>query len=57
MHDAIYQSTQNEPKLDRKPMLDGLEIALAELKKRLRLVTIPNLLQSGRPVSKWPHID
>jgi peptidoglycan-N-acetylglucosamine deacetylase len=57
LHDAIYPNTQIEPKSDRKPMLDGLEIALAVLKNRLRLVTIPNLLQSGKPVSKWPHTD
>ena len=57
LHDAIFPSTQAEPALDRKPMLDGLEIALSVLKNRLRFVTIPNLLRSGRPVSKWPHDD
>lgn len=57
LHDAIYKSTMTEPQLDRGPMLDGLEIALTELKKRLRFVTVPDLLRSGRPVSKWPHDD
>lgn len=54
LHDDIRGSSLPKTQLDREPMLDGLEKALAELKRQIRFVTVPELLRSGRPVSKWP---
>lgn len=54
LHDAIYRSHLAETQWDRKPMLDGLERALSVLKQKMHFVTVPELLRSGRPVSKWP---
>jgi peptidoglycan/xylan/chitin deacetylase (PgdA/CDA1 family) len=50
LHDAIYCSTVSETQWDRGPMLDGLDMALAVLKRRFRFVTVPELLQLGRAV-------
>jgi peptidoglycan-N-acetylglucosamine deacetylase len=54
LHDAIFNKTP-DTQADRKPMLDGLETALSELKQEIQFVTIPELLRYGRPVSNWPR--
>ena len=54
LHDAIYRSALPEPQWDRGPMLEGLDKALVVLKRKIRFVTIPELLLAGRPASKWP---
>jgi len=53
LHDAISSETP-DTQADRKPMLDGLEMALAVLKRQIRFITVPELLLAGRPVSDWP---
>jgi peptidoglycan-N-acetylglucosamine deacetylase len=59
LHDNLYRSPEKEadPSLpwDRKPMLQGLTSALNVLKKRIRFVTVPELLRSGQPISRWPR--
>ena len=55
LHDASCSSKVPDTQADRKPMLDGLEMALAELKRQIRFVTVPDLLRCGRPVSNWPR--
>jgi len=53
LHDAIYADLADDI-LDRKPMLDGLEKALSDLRGQIRFVTVPELLQAGKPVCNWP---
>ena len=55
LHDANCSSKVPDTQADRKPMLEGLEMALAELKRQIHFVTIPELLRYGRPVSNWPR--
>lgn len=55
LHDASCSNKVPDPQADRKPMLDGLETALSELKQEIQFVTIPELLRYGRPVSNWPR--
>ena len=55
LHDAICGSNLPETPWDRGPMLDGLEMALAVLKRQIRFVTVSELLRAGRPVSNWPR--
>lgn len=57
LHDAIYRShlPASETQSDRQPMLEGLEMALAALKRQTRFITVPELLRSGRPVGNWPR--
>ena len=58
LHDAIYASAGSSevPKeiADRVPMLNGLDEALSVLKEQIRFVTVPELLQAGKPVCNWP---
>jgi peptidoglycan/xylan/chitin deacetylase (PgdA/CDA1 family) len=51
LHDAICGG-ETGTQLEREPMLDGLEMALAALKRQIRFLTVPELLLAGRPVSK-----
>jgi peptidoglycan/xylan/chitin deacetylase (PgdA/CDA1 family) len=55
LHDAIGSGKDPDAPRDRGPMIDGLEIALPKLKKRINFVTIPKLLRNGRSVSNWPR--
>jgi peptidoglycan/xylan/chitin deacetylase (PgdA/CDA1 family) len=57
LHDAIYRShlPASETQTEREPMLDGLDKALAVLKRQIRFVTVPELLRVGRPVCNWPR--
>lgn len=54
LHDTICDSKFPEKDYDREPMIQGLEKALAVLKSHLHFVTVPILLQAGKPVSNWP---
>jgi hypothetical protein len=54
LHDTICDSKFPEKDFDRASMIQGLDEALLVLKSNLRFVTIPTLLQAGRPVSNWP---
>lgn len=54
LHDDILGSDLPKTDLDRGPMLQGLDMALAELKRQIKFVTVPELLRAGRPVSNWP---
>lgn len=54
LHDAIYHSKTPETQWDRGPMLVGLDKALTVLNQKVRFVTVPELLQIGRPVYNWP---
>ncbi len=54
LHDDIYGSDVTETVRDRVPMLGGLEKALTVLKRKMRFVTVPELLRAGRPVCNWP---
>lgn len=49
LHDNICHSTEQIPQYDRKPMLEGLRMALERLGKKFQFVTIPELLLHGRP--------
>jgi peptidoglycan/xylan/chitin deacetylase (PgdA/CDA1 family) len=54
LHDALYWSPQEiAPQEDRGPMLVALATALEQLKGRFRFVTIPELMQYGRPSQKY----
>ncbi len=55
LHDASCSSKVPDPQSDRQPMLDGLQMALAEIKRQIQFVTIPELLRYGRPLSNWPR--
>jgi peptidoglycan-N-acetylglucosamine deacetylase len=58
LHDGLSSGAGQEKSAglawNREPMLQGLEKSLAVLKERLRFVTIPELLQTGRPSCNWP---
>ena len=54
LHDAIVDRKGNEAIKDREPMIDGLDRALAQLSRTIQFVTLPSLLRTGRPVSRWP---
>lgn len=47
-HDALYSYT-DERYVDRGPMLEAVNIVLEQLCDRFRFVTVPDLLQHGRP--------
>jgi hypothetical protein len=54
LHEAIYRSRQISPQYDREPMLGAVKMVLERLSDRFRFVTVPDLLQYGRPVRvKW----
>lgn len=55
LHDAIYQSSSTDLECDRRPMIDGLEQALDELRNRFHFVTVPELLRYGHPGCHWPR--
>lgn len=55
LHDAICSDNVSDLMLDRQPMLDGLETALARLKREIKFVTVSELLHAGRPISNWPR--
>jgi peptidoglycan/xylan/chitin deacetylase (PgdA/CDA1 family) len=58
LHDCIYRrheaATDGAIAWDREPMFLGMTKALALLIEKIRFVTVPELLQAGRPVSRWP---
>lgn len=49
LHDAIRRSMQSIPQYNRGPMIRAVDMALERLSDRFRFVTIPELLQCGRP--------
>jgi peptidoglycan-N-acetylglucosamine deacetylase len=54
LHDAIYRSSLAIPQYDRSAMLEALDIALTQISNQMRFVTVPELLQYGRPaLQKW----
>ena len=54
LHDAIYRSVLARPQYDRSAMLEALDITLTQVSNQMRFVTIPELLQYGRPaLEKW----
>ena len=53
LHDAIYRSQLAETQWDRGPMLEGLDKALAVLKRQIHFLTVPELLRTGRSVCNW----
>ncbi len=55
LHDACWNNKGPDKHSDREPMLDGLNIALSELKRKIKFLTVPELLRYGRPVSNWPR--
>jgi peptidoglycan/xylan/chitin deacetylase (PgdA/CDA1 family) len=60
LHDALYQPTVQQAG-DRQAMLQAVEIVLERLHNQFRFVSVPELLQYGRPhLSNWyktPNID
>ncbi|MGQ9610171.1 MAG: polysaccharide deacetylase family protein [bacterium] len=54
LHDAIYDKKTLETIENREAMIDGLKIALSVLKQKINFITVPELLQVGRPVYNWP---
>lgn len=57
LHDAIIpRGPDSDSCLDRGYMIDALAIVLGELSPSLRFVTVPELLQLGRPVYR-PWFD
>jgi peptidoglycan-N-acetylglucosamine deacetylase len=56
LHDGSYDNRVSDDTL-REAMIGGLENALSALAGRLRFVTIPDLLRSGRAVCQWPHLS
>lgn len=54
LHDAMCGSKVPEEPGDRESMIDGLDKALTVLQKKIRFVTVPEILRAGRPVCKWP---
>jgi len=55
LHDAIHDSLESEASWDRRPMINGLDMALSILKDQIHFVTIPELIKYGHPVSNWPR--
>lgn len=51
LHDALYQ-TLEERYADRSPTLAAVDMLLDRLSRQFRFVTVPELLQSGRPGRK-----
>ena len=49
-HDAIYSSQLASTQCDREPMLSAVTMILEQLSDRFRFITVPDLLQYGRPV-------
>ena len=54
LHDAMVGSKVPEEPGGRDSMVEGLEKALIVLDRKIRFVTIPEILSVGRPVFKWP---
>jgi len=52
LHDAIYHSLMEKPQYNRCFAIEGLKLALPHLCERFQFVTVPELLQYGRPVTK-----
>jgi peptidoglycan/xylan/chitin deacetylase (PgdA/CDA1 family) len=50
LHDNIFRSILPAVQFDRKPMLRALDESLKRLQNRFQFVTVPELLQYGRPV-------
>jgi peptidoglycan-N-acetylglucosamine deacetylase len=50
LHDNIYRSILPAVQFDREPMLRALDESLKRLQNRFQFVTVPELLQYGRPV-------
>jgi peptidoglycan-N-acetylglucosamine deacetylase len=50
LHDNIYRSILPAAQFDREPMLRALDESLRRLQNRFQFVTVPELLQCGRPV-------
>jgi peptidoglycan/xylan/chitin deacetylase (PgdA/CDA1 family) len=50
LHDNIYRNVLPYGHLDRRSMLEGLKLALGELSKTYRFVTVPDLLCCGSAV-------
>jgi peptidoglycan/xylan/chitin deacetylase (PgdA/CDA1 family) len=50
LHDNIYRSILPAVQFDREPMLRALDECLKRLQNRFQFVTVPELLQYGRPV-------
>ncbi|MCB8976625.1 MAG: polysaccharide deacetylase family protein [Ardenticatenaceae bacterium] len=58
LHDAIYRSRLPKPQFNREPMLEALDITLHKLSQQFDFVTVPDLLQYGRPVyTYWNRSD
>jgi hypothetical protein len=51
LHDALYQ-TLEERYADRSPTLAAVDMLLDRLGRQFSFVTVPELLQSGRPGRK-----
>jgi peptidoglycan/xylan/chitin deacetylase (PgdA/CDA1 family) len=49
LHDSLYHTTEQRF-ADRSPVLDAVEQLLTQSGERYRFVTIPELLQRGRPI-------
>lgn len=54
LHDGMCGGKGPEKLGDRESMVEGLEKALIYLQQKFRFVTVPEILQAGRPVCKWP---
>ena len=56
LHDSIVEKTEDKA-FERETMIEGLDRALAVLKRRIRFVTVSELLHFGPPASNWPHVE
>jgi peptidoglycan/xylan/chitin deacetylase (PgdA/CDA1 family) len=55
LHDAIYAPLLDESLPDRSYLLTALEDVFRRLAGRMRFVTVPELMRSGRP--RWEYWD
>jgi len=54
LHDAIYRSIFARPQYDRSAMIEALDMSLQLTDNKMRFITIPELLQHGRPaLCEW----
>jgi peptidoglycan/xylan/chitin deacetylase (PgdA/CDA1 family) len=50
LHDRVYGNVANGALYDRGPMIQAVEMALRKLSGRMRFVTVPELLEQGKPI-------
>lgn len=55
LHDAMVAEKSTGVEFDRNPMMNGLNMALGQLKGKIKFISVPELLKHGPAESNWPH--